>query len=132
MKSEKKGSGSYKNGTIDRRLVGWLVSYGLDKKGFNYEIRSGRTLISASGSQSIPTLELDNQSISELHLVLNATQKHKVTVQDIFSEAGSYLTRNKEKKEIKIDGPVDLQHGDWLRVGDNIRFQVCLIDGPSR
>lgn len=128
-KGKKQSSQKSKN---QDRLIGWLVSYGLDKRGFNFEIRSGRTFISPEESDGLRTLALTDKSLSKVHIVLNADNQHNLLAQDIFSESGSYLTRNGQNSEEQIEGPVSLSHGDWLRVGDKTRFQVCLIDGPSR
>jgi len=112
------------------RLIGWLVSYGLDDNGAAYEIRAGRCLLGRSGAEG--AISLEDDSISSPHLALNATTKHRVMVQDIFSEHGSYLKRGDADKESTISGPVEISHGDWLRIGNSTRFQVCLIDGPRR
>ncbi len=117
---------------IEGRLVGWLVSYGLGEEGVSYEIRSGRSLISSEDVEANTTVVVKEGTISSPHLALKASEEHEVLVQDIFSGSGSYLIRNGESDETPIEGPVSLEHGDWIRVGDNTRFQVCLIDGASR
>lgn len=114
------------------RLIGWLVSYGLDNRGFNFEIRAGRTFLSSEDEKNLRTLVLSDKSVSHLHLALHASSTHEVIAQDIFSDAGSFITRSQSSEEEPIDGPITLQHGDWIRIGDEVRFQLCLIDGPSR
>ncbi len=115
------------------RLVGWLVSYGLDELGSAFEIRAGRSFIVARKSCCDGrTFDIDEDSISSPHLVMKATPKHKVMVQDIFSDNGSYITRCNSDKEQPITGPTEIRHGDWIRVGKSTRFQVCLIDGQTR
>ena len=122
----------YKNNSATQeRLVGWLVSYALNEMGYYYEIRSGRSLITSERAESIRLLTLEEDSVSAPHAALRATPKHKVMIQDIFSESGTYITKT-DNKEIPINGPMKLEHGDWIRVGKNSRFQVCLIDGPSK
>jgi len=117
---------------LENRLVGWLVSYALDQDGFTYEIRSGRTLIgSGKKNNGIRLLTLEENTISDPHLAMNASTKHRVYVQDIFSDAGSFIVRSASGREEDINGPVELKHGDWIKIGKNTRFQVCLIDGPS-
>jgi hypothetical protein len=114
------------------RLVGWLVSYGLSDLGAAYEIRAGRTFVSTKDGAGDRTIQLDDSSIASPHLAIRATQKHRVKVQDIFSDRGTFVRRSDSHDEQKIEGPVEVGHGDWIRIGDSVRFQVCLIDGPSR
>lgn len=113
----------------DSKLVGWLVSYALDSLGKAYEIRAGRSFISSERLPGQRVIRLPQKDISVLHLALNASPRHKVMVQDIFSAPGSYLTRSGQEQEQKIAGPVEIKHGDWLRLGSGARFQVCLIEG---
>lgn len=118
-------------GNGNERLVGWLVSYGLDENGYSYELRSGLSFISAQGVGDFRLLSLNENTVSSPHAALKACPKHSVHVQDIFSEHGSYLVRGGKEEETRIDGPVELHHGDWIRVGESTRFQVCLIDGAG-
>jgi pSer/pThr/pTyr-binding forkhead associated (FHA) protein len=113
------------------RLIGWLVSYAMDEMGKAFEIRSGRTLISAGDGKG-PVIRLESKGISNPHLAMKGTTDHSLVAQDIFSEHGSYLSRSNNKGEEAIEGPVELQHGDWIRVGPDTRFQLCLIEGARR
>ena len=115
-------------GKNDARLVGWLVSYGLDSKGAAFEIRAGRLFVSSAASSDVRTIEISENSVSAPHLAVSASTKHQVLIQDIFSEHGTYITKFGTDKEQKISGPTTLNHGDWLRVGEKTKFQVCLID----
>jgi hypothetical protein len=110
------------------RLVGWLVSYGIDSLGAAYEIRAGRLLISSAPASDLRTISVADDSVSSPHLAVNATAKHQVLIQDIFSEHGTYIRKLGAEKEQRVTGPTPLHHGDWLRIGDTMRFQVCLID----
>jgi len=114
------------------RLIGWLVSYGLDEMGLSYEIRAGRSFVASDGTCPERSLLIDDDTISSPHLAVRATAKHKVMVQDIFSDFGSYIMRGNADKEQPITGPTEVRHGDWIRIGKNVRFQVCLIDGQTR
>lgn len=116
----------------ENRLVGWLVSYEMDSKGKTFEIRAGRSLLSSENSQDKRIITVREGSISSPHSALSASMRHKVMVQDIFSEFGTYLTKASSGKEFEVNGPTELEHGDWLRIGEKTRFQVCLIDGPRR
>ena len=120
------------NSRNGNKLIGWLVSYADDEKGAFHEIRIGRTFVSSRPLPDLKQLTLNNNSISTPHLVINANNKHKIMVQDIFSDQGSFLTRSNQQNENRISGPVEVSHGDWIRMGDKTRYQVCLIDVGSR
>lgn len=120
---------------IDRqnqnRLIGWLVSYALDEKGFSYKLIAGRTFIAQSKNSEIRTLSIDDDSISSPHLVLKAGNDNKLYAEDIFSDFGSFVQHPNGDEE-QIFGPTELSHGDWIRIGNDTRLQVCLIDGQSK
>lgn len=124
--------GSKNGATRETRLVGWLVSYEMDQKGKSFEIRAGRSLLSSDNAQDKRVITVRENSISAPHVALSASPRHKVMVQDIFSEFGTFLTKAASGKEVEVQGPTELEHGDWLRIGDKTRLQVCLIDGPRR
>lgn len=114
----------------ENRLVGWLVSYGLDAQGAAFEIRAGRTMITAGKSDGVHTISVLDETVSTPHAAINAVVRDQVVlVQDIFSECGTFITRSGERDEVPVEGPVVLNHGDWLHIGETVRFQVCLIDG---
>ncbi len=114
----------------DNRLVGWLVSYGIDARGAAFELRAGRTLITAGKSDGAHTITVSDETVSTPHAAINAVVRDNVVlVQDIFSECGTFITRSGERDEVPVEGPVVLHHGDWLHIGETVRFQVCLIDG---
>ena len=113
------------------RLIGWLVSYADDSRGAAHEIRSGRSFISSDELPNTRIITIAERDISSPHLALNASPRHRVMVQDIFSESGSYLIRGRSGDEIAVRGPTEIEHGDWIRVGAHTRFQVCLIDGQA-
>ena len=120
------------NKSESNRLVGWLVSYALDSKGKTFEIRAGRSLLSSEGSRETRVITVADDSIAAPHAALSASVRHRVMIQDIFSDSGTYVTKGAGQKEFKVSSPTEINHGDWVRVGDNVRLQVCLIDGPSR
>lgn len=138
MKGKSERNGSVNAAHKPQRLVGWLVSYALDERGKAFELRAGRYLISRQGLLSKDgqhaerTITLEKGDISTPHLAMHASGKHALLVQDIFSEAGSYLTKAGGGQEERISGPTRLEHGDWIRIGSSTRFQVCLIDGTGR
>ncbi|MCB0309694.1 MAG: hypothetical protein KDD42_00580 [Bdellovibrionales bacterium] len=114
------------------RLIGWLVSYAKDEKGTAHEIRAGRTIITSEDDQQSRIITIADADLSAPHLAMQASTKHSIMVQDIFSESGSFIVDGKSGAERAVSGPVELRHGDWIRVGATIRFQLCLIDGPNR
>lgn len=114
------------------RLIGWLVSYEEDEFGSAHEIRLGRTLISAENGIQARCITIPNGELSSPHSAVNATAKHRVFIQDIFSEQGTYVTRSSKEESESVEGPVELRHGDWLKFGEGHRFQLCLIDRPNR
>jgi hypothetical protein len=116
----------------DSRLIGWLVSYAMNDRGTAYELRAGRYLVTSQDSDETRTISVQEETISSPHLAMNATNKHVLVVQDIFSEHGTYIVKADSGQEIPVTGPVAVNHGDWLRVGEKTRFQICLIDGPGR
>jgi hypothetical protein len=124
----REGTSASQGGPQPNRLIG----YGLADMGAAYEIRQGRSFRSAVVNTDSRTIAVDDEGIASPHLALSASHKHKVLVQDIFSEEGSFLSKGTNAEEIRVTGPVYVEHGDWLRIGSRIRFQVCLIDGPSR
>ena len=114
------------------RLVAWLVSYAQEKKGTTFEIRTGRSLVSSDDLGSDRLLLVTGKGVSSPHAALSANTKHRILLQDIFTEHGTYITRSDSTEERKVSSPTELHHGDWIRVGEKIRFQVCMIDGTSR
>ena len=121
-----------KNRARENRLVGWLVSYEMDAKGRAFEIRAGRSMLSSENAQDKRVISVREQTVSSPHAALSASTRHKVMIQDIFSEFGTFLSRGNSSKEVEVNAPTELEHGDWLRIGERTRLQVCLIDGPRR
>ena len=109
----------------------------MDEMGKAFEIREGRTLISARDEgkgvkgQS-PSITLEARDLSSPHLAMRGTKRHQLFAQDVFSEQGSFLSKADDNKEVPIEGPTELSHGDWIRLGGETRFQVCLIEGIGR
>lgn len=121
--------------TTDRklgRLVGWLISFGLSDRGVAYEIRSGRTFLGSKDTQAEGTIVVSDSTVDSPHLAIKASQKHRVHIQDVFSRSGSFIRRGNSELEMRLEGPTELEHGDWIRVGNDIRFQVCLIELAGR
>lgn len=114
----------------DNRLLGWLVSYGLDAQGAAFEIRAGRSLLTARSLGDKREILVAEETISAPHAAINAISRDDVVLlQDIFSDYGTFISRAGQREESPVEGAVVLHHGDWIRVGETVRFQVCLIDG---
>ena len=112
----------------DNRLVGWLISYALDEMGASFELRAGRSFITSEKKGDRHTISIQENSISQPHAALNALGQEKILFfQDVFSERGSFITRAGSPKEEQICGPIELKHGDWIRIGEATKFQVCLL-----
>ena len=117
----------------NKRLIGWIVSYGLNQMGFSYELREGRSFVSTQQvGDGSTALTLHDDTVSTPHAVIQASgADHSVLVLDVFSQHGSFLSREGFTEEMRINGPVQIQHGDWIRIGARNRFQVCLLDGSN-
>ena len=112
-------------------LVGWLVSYSLNPKGLVHEIRTGRTLITSLPTSNEKDLIIGDKKVSAPHIAIKATPDHSVEIQDVFSEAGSSISKGESGETFPISGPTKLEHGDWIKIGQSAKFQLCLIDDPS-
>jgi FHA domain len=116
--------------TKGTRLIGWFISYDHNSDGQAYEIREGRCFLGNAPLHGSRTTVIEDSSIGSPHAVMAASRDHTVFLQDVFSPDGTYIQRSGDTREQRIDGPVMLQHGDWVQFGKTLRFQVCLIDGP--
>ena len=115
-----------------KKLIGWLVSYQNNDRGCYYELRSGKVFVGGGVIEGERVISLDNKEFSTPHAVLSASTDHTLVVQDVFSDSGTFFRRSGTADEIEVHGPVSLEHGDWIRFGDTLRFQVCIADGGSR
>ena len=116
----------------NNKLIGWLVAYQSVDRGAYFEIRAGRSFLGSGVVQSERIIALDPTQVNTAHAVLNASPHSGVMVQDIFSQSGTFVTRSGSTDEITVNSPVHLEHGDWIRVGENTKFQLCLIDGDGK
>jgi hypothetical protein len=110
------------------KLIGWIVSYQLNKKGAAFELREGRTLL-GKDNEIKDAISFKDRNMSSPHLAILAEPETPLRVQDIFSQDGSFLTKGNSDNEIVIKGTTELEHGDWIRVGQSTRFQICLLSG---
>lgn len=117
---------------LNNKLIGWLVTYAGSDRGSYYELRSGRSFISSGVVQGERIFNLDPKDVGVAHAALSASTEHQVVVQDLFSARGTFVTRSGSNDENSVSGPVELGHGDWIRFGETLKFQLCLIDGGSK
>jgi hypothetical protein len=106
------------------RLFGWLVSYG-DPEGDAIELREGRVLVTGSSLKK-GDLVIDAPSISTPHAMLMMSVENGFFIQDLISERGVWVRKKGEDTYHREDNNVELNHGDWLRLGD-IEFVVSLV-----
>lgn len=112
------------------RLIGWLVSFDDGEQVF--ELRSGTIFIGSDKRSQLNHRTVKGEGIEPLHIVLKAQTNHVLLIQDLFTQAGSFVKRPVLEDEVRINKTTELHHGDWLRLGNSKKFQVCLIDGPSK
>ncbi len=115
--------------TTPEQLMGWLVSYGLDERGVSFELRTGRSFVTADRAASGRTVTIADRTVSSPHAAILVSREQPVLLQDVFSEQGTFLMRSGAGDEVRVTGPVELGHGDWVRFGKTVRFQVCLVNG---
>jgi hypothetical protein len=129
MKDTNKTSKALSDGN---KLVGWLISYQSHERGTYYELRSGKTFIGGGVVEGERLISVDDKNFGTPHAVLKASSDHALMVQDVFSESGTFVRRSGTNDDVSIQGPTEIAHGDWIRFGDTLLFQVCLIHGGSR
>jgi len=102
-----------------RKLVGWLVSYTIDKMGRDFRLYEGKNKIGAASDCEI-TIPND-PSVSSVHSTI-LFRNDKFKIKDEFSTNGTYLN------EVDIDDVVkDINDGDTIKIGKTIfKFKVAL------
>ena len=114
----------------DGTLVGWLVSFGGDRRGSAIEIRSGRFFVGRQRLRSTDLI-LSDETVSTPHCLVNASPGEGLMVQDLMSERGTSVRKSGSPNFTNCGEPVKLQHGDWIRFG-NFEVMVCLIPSQGR
>ena len=116
-----------------RKLIGWLVSYQNSDRGSYYEIREGRSFIANGGVTGERIIAIDDATLSNPHTVIQASSDFRLELQDVFTKAGTFIRKSGASQETALHGgPTELEHGDWVRIGEQTKFQVCLINGGSK
>jgi FHA domain len=98
---------------LNRRLVGWIVSYTIDSMGVDYQIFEGRNTIGTDSRNNI-TLAHD-VAISSHHLTI-LYRSGKFSAKDELSSNGTFVN----DKEVEPDEVAILKDGDNVRIGETI------------
>jgi predicted component of type VI protein secretion system len=106
------------------KLLGWLLSYE-NPDGRAIELREGRFFIT-SNSIKENDLVIEDPSISTPHALMSVAVHGGVKVQDLMSEGGTYIRPADEQEYGREEASVELQHGDWIRLGE-VEFLVALV-----
>ena len=94
-----------------RKLVGWLVSYSLDKMGVDFPLYEGRNII---GRHESCNITVNDNMVSSIHAVL-LFRAGKYSITDQQSVHGTFVNG----KDIDLEACY-LQDGDEIRVGDTV------------
>ncbi|MEA3452194.1 MAG: FHA domain-containing protein [Bacteroidota bacterium] len=102
-----------------RKLVGWLVSYTIDKMGIDFRLYEGRNIIGKSPEADI-TIPGD-PGVSNNHAVLLFRQG-KYKIKDELSSNGTFVNGEDTEEEIVI-----LKDGDDVKIGKTVlKFRSAL------
>lgn len=94
-----------------RKLVGWLVSYTLDKMGVDFRLYEGRNII---GRNMDCNITVNDNMVSGEHAVL-LFRADKYSLTDKQSSHGTFVNGN----DIDLE-PCYLQDGDVIKVGETV------------
>jgi len=99
-----------------RKLVGWLVTYSLDKYGKSYELYEGKNQI---GRKEGNDIVINEQIISEPHALI-LYKNGKFYIKDLGSTNGTEVNG----KEVEPDVSVELKDGDKITFAKVIEFYI--------
>ncbi len=111
-------------------LTGWFVHFSANPHGVSQEIRSGRYFISGQRLKETD-LVVDHASVSTPHCVVQTSPDTGLKVQDLLSENGTFVRRVGETDYVQYSDAVEINHGDWLRIG-SYEIMVCLVPKGDR
>jgi hypothetical protein len=106
-------------------LLGWFVNFDEDARGIATEIHEGRFIIGQERLRDTDMV-IDHPSLSTPHCIISASREKGFRVQDLMSESGTMVKKHNSDKYIQDAGPMPLEHGDWLKLGE-YEVMVCLI-----
>ena len=102
-----------------RKLVGWLVSYSLDKMGVDFKLYEGRNII---GRDMDCNITVNDGMVSGKHAVL-LYRANKYSITDSQSSHGTFVNG----EDIDLD-PRYLSDGDTIKIGQTtFLFRTSLL-----
>jgi hypothetical protein len=111
------------------KLVGFLVSYELDRLGRYIELREGRLLVSSEGSSTDNCLVISDPSVSSMHAIMRISANGAIMILDQLSEHGTKIKRcDSGKEEALLGDKGTLEHGDVVIFGE-CAYHVCILKG---
>ena len=111
------------------RLYGWLVSF-RNANGNALELREGKFFVTSSSLKE-NDLVLDHPTVSTPHALVSVSSERGLLVQDLMSDRGVFLRASDDDTYRKEEETFRLEHGDWIRFGDE-EFLVTLVPSPPR
>lgn len=106
-------------------LFAWLIHYGQNSKGEATEIRSGQFFIGRERLRDADII-VSHDSLSTPHVLVKAGIADGIIIQDLMSEHGTLVKRRGESSYKQHAEPVEVYHGDWLRLGE-YEVLVCIV-----
>jgi pSer/pThr/pTyr-binding forkhead associated (FHA) protein len=101
-----------------RKLVGWLVSYSVDKMGADFRLYEGRNIVGRDNDCNITVLD---KMISGKHAVI-LFKNDKYKIKDELSSHGTFVN----DRDIE-DEHAELHDGDLIRMGETVfKFRSSL------
>lgn len=111
------------------KLIGFLVSYELDRYGRYVELREGRLLVSCDGRASDNCLVITDPSVSPMHAIMRISSNGTIMILDQLSEHGTRIKRcGSGKEEALLGDKGALEHGDVVIFGE-CAYHVCVLKG---
>lgn len=111
------------------KLVGFLVSFEVDRFGTYIELREGRLLVSCERGASDNCVVISHASISPMHAILRVASDGTILILDQLSEHGTKIKRcSSGKEETLLGDKSNLEHGDVVKFGE-CAYHVCILKG---
>jgi hypothetical protein len=111
------------------RLVGFLVSFELDRLGTYIELREGRLLVTREGRVSDNCLVISHPSVSSMHAIMRISSNGAIMILDQLSEHGTKIKLcDSGKEEALLGDKSTLEHGDVVIFGE-CAYHVCILKG---
>ncbi len=108
-------------------LVGFLVSFDVDRNGQVFVLRSGRMVITSQEPPGGSFLFLKDGTVSPMHAIVRISESGEIQVLDQLSEYGTIVKHFGSEEEVKLSGDkCSLDHGDVIKFG-NRSFHVCIL-----